>query len=61
MSLLYEGNLSSILPDSVKNYLLDIDGTVTNDVPNQQIERMSTCSPLEEGGFSVDSSGVNWE
>jgi len=34
MSLLYEGNLSSILPDSVKNYLLDIDGTVTNDVPN---------------------------
>ena len=28
--------ISPILPEEVKNYLIDIDGTVTEDVPNEE-------------------------
>ena len=39
-----EGNLiSPILPTEVKNYLIDIDGTVCDDIPNEQPERMVTA------------------
>ena len=39
-----EGNLiSPILPSEIKNYLIDIDGTITDDVPNEEPERMATC------------------
>ena len=27
-------NLSPVLPEEIKNYLIDIDGTITEDVPN---------------------------
>ena len=36
---------SPILPDDVKNYLIDIDGTITDDIPNEEPERMATCLP----------------
>ena len=36
------------LPEGVKNYLIDIDGTVTEDVPNEEPERMATCEPFED-------------
>lgn len=39
---------SPILPEDVKNYLIDIDGTITEDVPNEQPERMSTCVPFKD-------------
>ena len=42
-----ESNVSPVLPNSVKNYLIDIDGTVTEDVPNEQPERMETCLPYK--------------
>tara|TARA_R100000008_G_C3574127_1_gene164092 strand:+ start:1093 stop:1407 length:315 start_codon:yes stop_codon:yes gene_type:complete len=29
------------------NYLIDIDGTITDDVPNEEPERMETCLPYE--------------
>jgi len=29
-----ENNISPALPDGVKNYLIDIDGTITDDIPN---------------------------
>lgn len=35
--------LSPVLPDNVKNYLIDIDGTICDDVPNEEPERMVTC------------------
>jgi len=35
-----------ILPDGVKNYLIDIDGTITDDIPNEEPERMVTCEPF---------------
>ena len=29
------------------NYLIDIDGTITDDVPNEEPDRMETCLPYE--------------
>ena len=34
------------LPEGVKNYLIDIDGTISEDVPNEEPERMLTCAIL---------------
>ena len=41
-------NLSPTLPEEIKNYLIDIDGTVTEDVPNEEPERMLTCKPFPD-------------
>jgi len=35
--------LSPVLPDTVKNYLIDIDGTICDDIPNEEPERMVTA------------------
>jgi len=35
--------LSPILPDDVKNYMIDIDGTICDDIPNEEPERMATA------------------
>jgi hypothetical protein len=44
-----DGNpISPVLPENVKNYLIDIDGTITEDVPNEQPERMATCEPFPD-------------
>jgi len=44
----FNGNtISPVLPDGVKNYLIDIDGTITEDVPNEEPWRMETCEPYE--------------
>lgn len=40
--------LSPVLSDDKKNYLIDIDGTVTDDVPNEEPERMATCEPYPD-------------
>lgn len=40
--------LSPVLPDHIKNYLIDIDGTVCDDVPNEEPERMSTVLPYPD-------------
>jgi hypothetical protein len=37
--------ISPTLPEGVKNYLIDIDGTITEDVPNEEPERMLTVAP----------------
>tara|TARA_B100001250_G_C19339063_1_gene588196 strand:- start:106 stop:540 length:435 start_codon:yes stop_codon:yes gene_type:complete len=36
-------NVSPILPSDVKNYLIDIDGTICDDIPNEEPERMETA------------------
>ena len=42
-----DGNLiSPKLPRGIKNFLIDIDGTVSEDVPNEQAERMLTCDEI---------------
>ena len=33
-------NISPVLPDNIKNYLIDIDGTICDDIPNEQPDRM---------------------
>ncbi len=40
--------LSPILPEEVKNFLIDIDGTICDDVPNEEPERMATCLPYPD-------------
>ncbi len=40
--------LSPILPDEVKNFLIDIDGTICDDIPNEEPERMLTCEPYPD-------------
>ena len=39
---------SPVLPEEIKNYLISIDGTVTEDVPNEEPERMATCEPFPD-------------
>lgn len=36
-------HISPILPEGIKNYLIDIDGTVCDDIPNEEPERMLTA------------------
>jgi len=44
-----DGNsVSPVLSDKVKNFLIDIDGTITDDVPNEEPERMLTCEPYKD-------------
>ena len=40
--------ISPQLGEEVKNYLIDIDGTITDDVPNEEPERMATCLPYPD-------------
>ena len=35
--------VSPILPENVKNYLIDIDGTICDDIPNEEPERLATA------------------
>ncbi len=37
--------VSPVLKNGAKNYLIDIDGTITDDVPNEEPERMSVVLP----------------
>ncbi|MBC7884274.1 MAG: phosphoheptose isomerase [Saprospiraceae bacterium] len=41
-------NISPVLPSEIKNYLIDIDGTICDDVPNEEPERMATCEPYPD-------------
>ncbi len=34
----------TVLPDEIKNYLIDIDGTICDDIPNEEPERMATAN-----------------
>ncbi|PKP25823.1 MAG: phosphoheptose isomerase [Bacteroidetes bacterium HGW-Bacteroidetes-2] len=36
-------HVSPILPENIKNYLIDIDGTICDDIPNEEPERMLTA------------------
>ena len=43
-----DGHLvSPVLNDGCKNYLIDIDGTMTDDVPNEEPERMAVVLPYQ--------------
>lgn len=48
MELEYKDHLSPMLKGDIKNYLIDIDGTITEDVPNEEPERMVDCLPFPD-------------
>ena len=44
-----KGNqMSPMLPQETKNYLIDIDGTICDDIPNEEPERMATAALYPE-------------
>ena len=36
-------HISPMLPENVKNYMIDIDGTICDDIPNEEPERMANA------------------
>lgn len=40
--------LSPVLPEEVKNYLIDIDGTICDDIPNEEPDRMENAELYPE-------------
>ena len=36
--------LSPVLAENVKNFMIDIDGTICDDIPNEEPERMATAA-----------------
>lgn len=46
--------ISPILEEGVKNYLIDIDGTICDDVPNEEPERMGTCEHYPDALITIN-------
>ena len=46
MEVDFKDHLRLISNREIKNYLIDIDGTITDDIPNEEPERMMTCEPF---------------
>lgn len=42
-----KGKVSPVLDAEIKNYLIDIDGTICDDIPNEEPERMVTAEIYE--------------
>ena len=40
--------ISPLLPEGVKNFLIDIDGTICEDIPNEEPERMLSVLPYPD-------------
>ena len=41
-------DVSPVFEDDTKNYLIDIDGTICDDIPNEQPERMITANVCDD-------------
>jgi len=39
-----KGKISPKLPNHIKNFLIDIDGTIGDDIPNEELERMEDAA-----------------
>ena len=39
---------SPVLAEEIKNFLVDIDGTICDDIPNEEPDRMASCLPFPE-------------
>ena len=48
-------HISPILPDGIKNYLIDIDGTICDDIPNEEPERMATANVYPDALITLNS------
>lgn len=47
-------HVSPVLPQGVKNYLIDIDGTICDDIPNEEPERMLTAAVYHDALKTVN-------
>ena len=47
--------LSPILQDGIKNYLIDIDGTVGEDIPNEEPDRMVTAEAFPDAIRTINA------
>ena len=45
--------ISPVLPEDVKNYLIDIDGTICDDIPNEEPHRMKTAKVYPEAQKTI--------
>ena len=45
---------SPLLPDDIKNYLIDIDGTVGEDIPNEESERMISAEAYPDAIATIN-------
>ena len=46
--------ISPVLPADVKNYLIDIDGTIGDDIPNEEPERMETAEHFADALTTIN-------
>jgi hypothetical protein len=47
--------LSPVLPEHIKNYLVDIDGTICDDIPNEEPGRMATASRYDDALETINT------
>ena len=47
-------NISPVLPEKIKNYLIDIDGTICDDIPNEEPERMEDAKVYPEALITLN-------
>jgi uncharacterized HAD superfamily protein len=47
-------NISPVLPEKIKNYLIDIDGTICDDIPNEEPERMESAKVYPEALITLN-------
>lgn len=45
---------SPLLPENIKNYLIDIDGTVGEDIPNEEPERMISAEAYSDAIVTIN-------
>jgi len=45
---------SPLLPENIKNYLIDIDGTVGEDIPNEEPERMISAEAYPDAIMTIN-------
>ena len=48
-------SISPVLPEEVKNYMIDIDGTICDDIPNEEPERMATAELFDEALETINT------
>lgn len=48
-------SISPVLPEEVKNYMIDIDGTICDDIPNEEPERMATAELFDDALDTINT------
>ena len=50
--------ISPVLPEHIKNYMIDIDGTICDDIPNEEPERMATAESVSYTHLTLPTNTV---